>query len=190
MADPTCVPGSTYLSPFVSDGLHDIQDDRSISALYFYPKQTKPHRSVLLPGVNRPRPKLTQQDQENTRRGGRGRGGYSGSGGLLNLLCNPRESLSACPADNRHGGSYGANGYDPRPMQHNSSYNSYAPPNGYRGGGGGGGRGVGPSLYTAGSNRGGYVPSGGYGGRGVDNSSYRGGSTYGNSYRGGVRGRR
>lgn len=58
--------------------MRDIQDDRSISALYFYPKQVKPHRSVLLPGVRRPRARLTQQDQENTRRGGRGRGGGGG----------------------------------------------------------------------------------------------------------------
>lgn len=82
MADPTCVPGSTYLSPFVGNEMHDIHDDRSISALYFYPKQTKPHRSVLLPGVIRERPRLSQQDQENTRRGGRGRGyGHNGGGG-------------------------------------------------------------------------------------------------------------
>lgn len=82
MADPACVPGSTYLSPFVGKEMQDIHDDRSISALYFYPKQTKPHRSVLLPGVRRSPPRLTQEDQENIRRRGRGRGGYNGGGGV------------------------------------------------------------------------------------------------------------
>jgi len=63
----------------VDQDLRDIHDDRSISALYFYPKQVTPHRSVLLPGVRDPRPRLTQYDLELGRRGGRGRGnGYSG----------------------------------------------------------------------------------------------------------------
>jgi 5'-3' exoribonuclease 2 len=79
MADPACVPGSTYLSPFVGKDLDDIHDDRSISALYFYPKQLTPHRSVLLPGVRQLRPRLNQHDLESARRNSRGRGsGYGG----------------------------------------------------------------------------------------------------------------
>ncbi|KAI0772630.1 XRN 5'-3' exonuclease N-terminus-domain-containing protein [Irpex lacteus] len=86
LPNPDCIPGSTDLP--------DIKGDRSLSALYFFPKQLQPHRSVLLPGVRRPRPILTEADRENARRGGRGRGrgghmdggrgGYNNSNGYGN----------------------------------------------------------------------------------------------------------
>ncbi|KAF8313395.1 hypothetical protein DL93DRAFT_1165392 [Clavulina sp. PMI_390] len=166
MADPTCVPGSTYTSPFVGKGLHDIHDDRSISALYFYPKQLEPHKSILLKDVVRGPPRLTAEDQENTRRRSRGRGGFNNS-------------------DHRHGGSYGIGGYDSRPMQYGApSHRSY---NGY------GGSGYSRGAYSShgGSGRGGgYTPSnGGYGGRGGESGQGyhggRGGGGYSHSSRGG-----
>ncbi|TFY77629.1 hypothetical protein EWM64_g6384, partial [Hericium alpestre] len=67
------IPGSTYYSPLPN--LPDIKNDRTLSALYLFPKQLTPHRSVLLPGVRRPPRSLTADDLERTRRGGRGRGG-------------------------------------------------------------------------------------------------------------------
>ncbi|KAI0688565.1 XRN 5'-3' exonuclease N-terminus-domain-containing protein [Cytidiella melzeri] len=82
LPNPECVPGSTYICPLAAVDLPDIKGDRSLSALYFFPKQVTPHRSVLLPGVRRPRPVLTEADRENARRSGRGRGrgGYQDSG--------------------------------------------------------------------------------------------------------------
>ncbi|KAI5122154.1 hypothetical protein M0805_007053 [Coniferiporia weirii] len=80
LPDPSCLPGATYYSPLTSQGLEDIPGDRSLAALYFYPKQLKPHHSVLMPGVRRPQRVLTQGDYETIRRGGRGRGRGRDSG--------------------------------------------------------------------------------------------------------------
>ncbi|KAJ7937328.1 exoribonuclease 2 [Mycena leptocephala] len=74
--DPTCIPGSTYYSGLST--MPDIRNDRSLSVLYFFPKQITPHRSVLLPGVMKPRRVLSPGDLETVRRGGRGRGGGGG----------------------------------------------------------------------------------------------------------------
>ncbi|KAG6868464.1 hypothetical protein C0993_002439 [Termitomyces sp. T159_Od127] len=46
--NPDCIPGSTYYCPFEMNGLLDIQNDRSLSARYFFPKQITPHRSPTL----------------------------------------------------------------------------------------------------------------------------------------------
>ncbi|EEB88451.1 hypothetical protein MPER_13709, partial [Moniliophthora perniciosa FA553] len=80
LPNPDGVPGSTYFSPFTQVNLPDIRNDRSLSVLYFFPKQLSPHRSVLLPGVRRPPRILSQEDIENSRRGGRGRGRGGGGG--------------------------------------------------------------------------------------------------------------
>ncbi|KAG2339841.1 hypothetical protein BDR05DRAFT_566872 [Suillus weaverae] len=66
--------------------LQDIKNDRSLSALYFFPKQLSPHRSMFLPGVAKPARQLTGEDLARRGRGhgrgggmdrgGRGRGGY------------------------------------------------------------------------------------------------------------------
>ena len=84
LPNPACLPGSTYESPLTSVGLPDIRNDRALSALYFYPKQLTPHRSVLLPGVRRPSRILSSEDLELSRaggsRGGRGRGRGRGGG--------------------------------------------------------------------------------------------------------------
>ncbi|KAI0921449.1 hypothetical protein AcW1_004581 [Taiwanofungus camphoratus] len=100
LPNPDCVPGSTYYCPLSSQGLPDIKNDRSLSAFYFFPKQLAPHHSVLLPGVRRPRPVLSESDREHARRGGRGRGrGDYGSDR------NGRGTPYGGP------GSYGANSY-------------------------------------------------------------------------------
>ncbi|KAI0796479.1 XRN 5'-3' exonuclease N-terminus-domain-containing protein [Abortiporus biennis] len=94
LPDPECLPGSTYYCPMETVGLPNIEHDRSLSAFYLFPEQASPHRSVLLPGVRRPKPVLTEEDREFARRGGRGRGGgYSGQ-------------------DRGGRGSYGNNGRD------------------------------------------------------------------------------
>ncbi|KAJ8523017.1 hypothetical protein ONZ45_g526 [Pleurotus djamor] len=51
LPNPDCLPGSTYYSPLPTQNLPDIKNDRSLSVLYFFPKQLTPHRSVLLPEV-------------------------------------------------------------------------------------------------------------------------------------------
>ncbi|KAH9938476.1 XRN 5'-3' exonuclease N-terminus-domain-containing protein [Fomitopsis serialis] len=61
LPNPDCIPGSHYYSPFATVDLPDIKGDRSLSAVYLFPKQLTPHRSVLLPGVRRPRPILTEE---------------------------------------------------------------------------------------------------------------------------------
>jgi len=57
-----------------SQNLPDIKNDRSLSVLYFFPKQLSPHRSILLPGVKRTPRTLSSEDLENAKNGGRGRG--------------------------------------------------------------------------------------------------------------------
>ncbi|KAJ6516158.1 XRN 5'-3' exonuclease N-terminus-domain-containing protein [Mycena sanguinolenta] len=74
--DPTCIPGSTYYSPLSEKP--DIRNDKSLSVIYYFPKQVTPHRSVLLKGVTKPRRILNPGDLETVRRGGRGRGGGRG----------------------------------------------------------------------------------------------------------------
>ncbi|KAI0824633.1 XRN 5'-3' exonuclease N-terminus-domain-containing protein [Trametes gibbosa] len=84
LPNPDCIPDSTYFNPLTSQDLPNIKNDRSLSAFYFFPVQLTPHRSVLLPGVRRPKPILSTSDLEMARRGGqggRGRGGMSDRGG-------------------------------------------------------------------------------------------------------------
>lgn len=61
------VPGTTFDSPLPS--MPDIMNDESISAYFFFPPQTQPHRSVLLPGVKLERSVLTPYDKDQVRRG-------------------------------------------------------------------------------------------------------------------------
>ncbi|KAF8897241.1 XRN 5'-3' exonuclease N-terminus-domain-containing protein [Infundibulicybe gibba] len=83
LPNPDCLPGSTYYSPLPEQSLPDIKNDRSLSVLYFFPKQLTPHRSMLLPGVKKTPRVLTANDLEVTRNGGRGRGrgGHDRGGG-------------------------------------------------------------------------------------------------------------
>ncbi|KAK2466452.1 hypothetical protein APHAL10511_002094 [Amanita phalloides] len=74
LPNPDCLPGSTYYSPLPQQELPDIRNDRSLSVLYYFPKQLRPHRSELLPGVKKPPRQLSMADLETARNGGRGRG--------------------------------------------------------------------------------------------------------------------
>ncbi|KAG9011848.1 5'-3' exoribonuclease 2 [Tulasnella sp. 427] len=71
VADSAHVPGATYESPLASIGLPDISNNRSISVLYYFPKQVTPHRSVLLPGAQPPPRRLDRSDIEFVRAEGR-----------------------------------------------------------------------------------------------------------------------
>src|SRR6202035_1526689 len=88
LPNPDCLPGSTYYSPFASQDLPNIKNDRSLSVLYFFPKMLSPHRSMLLPGVKKGPRVLSSSDLDAARfgtrkpnRGGwdRGRGGHNPS---------------------------------------------------------------------------------------------------------------
>lgn len=74
LPNPDCLPGSTYYSPLPQQELSDIRNDRSLSMIYLFPKQLRPHRSELLPGARKPPRQLSVADLETTRAGGRGRG--------------------------------------------------------------------------------------------------------------------
>ncbi|CAL1701633.1 unnamed protein product [Somion occarium] len=140
LPNPDCLPGSTFYSPLTSVDLPDINHDRSLSALYFFPKQITPHRSVLLPGVRRPRPILTEDDRENARRGGRGRGrggppgsdrgrnGYS-YGGQQPYGSNGRD-YSRGGGDWQRGG-YSQDSYSQRQSQVSYSQSSYSQSSSY-----------------------------------------------------------
>ncbi|KAJ1308602.1 hypothetical protein OPQ81_004300 [Rhizoctonia solani] len=71
LSDPACVPESSYPSPLTKVGLPDIVANRTLSAQFYYPRQTTPHRSVLLPGVRLSPKVLGQADAEHVMRGGR-----------------------------------------------------------------------------------------------------------------------
>ncbi|KAF8901650.1 XRN 5'-3' exonuclease N-terminus-domain-containing protein [Gymnopilus junonius] len=111
LPNPDCIPGSTYYCPLSKQGLPDIKNDRSLSVLYFFPKQLTPHRSVILPGTKRPPRVLSGNDLEVTRNGGhnRGRGGWDrggGSGGRGNGMDRSRnDPFHSRP--NSYGQSYG-----------------------------------------------------------------------------------
>ncbi|KDR83428.1 hypothetical protein GALMADRAFT_23595, partial [Galerina marginata CBS 339.88] len=109
LPNPDCIPGSTYYSPLSNDDLPDIKNDRSLSVLYFFPKQLTPHSSVILPGVKRPARVLSANDLEVTRYGGRGRGrGWDrgGNGGRGNGFDrNRNDPFQSRP--NNYGQSYG-----------------------------------------------------------------------------------
>lgn len=141
--DPNCIPTSTYTSPLTEVGLMDIRNDRSISALYDFPPQRTPHRSVLLKGVEIPKRVLTHEDREMARRGGpdnrgRGRGGHRGGGRGGRFSGGPyghdqnRQGPPNAPLM-RFGPTQGSNGTDPNqpPYQNWNTNNGYGAQNGY-----------------------------------------------------------
>ena len=143
LPDPDCIPGSTYICPLSTLDLPDIKGDRSLSALYFFPKQLTPHRSVLLPGVRRPRPILTEADRETARRGGRGRGrgghmdGGRGSFGNANGYGNGNRDYNGRGDYQRSQNGYGNNSYQRgnySSSQHSGAYgpSSYQQSNSYQ----------------------------------------------------------
>ncbi|KAI6151807.1 putative strand exchange protein [Pisolithus tinctorius] len=158
LPNPDCIPGSTYYSPLTAVKLDDIKNDRSLSALYFFPKQLSPHRSMLLPGVRRPPRQLSAEDLDpRTRRGGGrggGRGGYdrdtSGRNGP------PRGSYHPSPSSYgngyMHSNANGPSSYGPPHSTRPSSYSQsprqpYPPPQPGFGGVGSNGR---PSIQSYG----------------------------------------
>ncbi|KAN0097273.1 XRN 5'-3' exonuclease N-terminus domain containing protein [Tylopilus felleus] len=171
LPNPDCIPGSTFYSPLTSIDMLDIKNDRSLSVLYYFPRQLTPHRSMLLPGLRKPPPQLTAEDLDpRARRGARGgrgggdrdpgrggppRGGYgNGPGGPSNYAHSNGYSMSS---------SYGPPGRQPYPppSQHGfggHGWNGRPPPTQNYGGGPGGGQ-QGPPR--GGSYRG--PPRGGYG---------------------------
>ena len=183
LPNPDCIPGSTYYSPLPTQDEPDIKNDRSLTALYFFPKQLVPHRSVLLPGVKRPPRQLSWADTNATQRyvdrnggSGRGRGGYDQRGGRGGQGGSMFHGSSSSYSNNDR--QYG-NGYPPyqpapyqqrqpyQPQQAYGSYNSGArPPSNYGG-----------ATYNNSTPRGGPPSRGG-----PPNSQY---SSYGSSRGGG-----
>ncbi|KAK0499879.1 XRN 5'-3' exonuclease N-terminus-domain-containing protein [Armillaria luteobubalina] len=168
LPNPECLPGSTFYNPLTSQDLPDIRNDRSLSVIYFFPKQISPHRSVMLPGVKKGPRVLQAHDLEITRSGGRGRGrggwdrgGGRGGGGRSNGNDRPRggdpfhsrPSSYGPPRGNDRGyegRGGGGNSYHPNPYQSRPP----PPPQQQYGGGGYGG-------YAGDAGAGAY---GGYGG--------------------------
>ncbi|KAF7981596.1 hypothetical protein HWV62_32650 [Athelia sp. TMB] len=195
-----CIPGSTYYSPLTTQP--DIKNDKTLTALYFFPKQLTPHRSVLLPGVKRPTRQLSWADTNATQRyvernggNGRGRGNYEqrgGRGGGRGGSMFHSNSNSGPQSYNRDGP--GNNYPQQRPPQAQQGYGGYnsgsRPPPNYGGGYGNAPSRGGPpnSSYNSYGPRGGGYGShdggarGTYGagaGRGGDRGGYGGYGGYG-----------
>ena len=135
LPNPDCIPDSTFFSPLTTQDLPDIKNDRSLSAFYFFPKQLTPHRSILLPGVRRPKPILSASDLEHSRRGGEGRG----RGGTHHQDRGIRRGGGDGPGGwgrNRNNGH--GNGSDWQNQQYGNDGGFQPPFQGQRGRGGGG----------------------------------------------------
>ncbi|KAJ2419206.1 5'-3' exoribonuclease 2, partial [Coemansia sp. RSA 2531] len=68
--DPNYVPHTAFESPLTVVGKPNIEDDRSISAVFHQPQPDGIHPAVLLPGVQLPRRMLSNADLEFARTGG------------------------------------------------------------------------------------------------------------------------
>ncbi|GAA5880300.1 hypothetical protein JCM1840_007121 [Sporobolomyces johnsonii] len=154
------IPGTTFDSPLPS--MPDLLNDQSISASFFFPPQSTPHRSVLLPGATPKRAVLAPYDKHQVRRGGgerpesngfhamhqrdqggrgsanRGRGGPRGGGGGMG---GPGRGGRGRGRQNYGGGgwqSYGEGGGGPQQdspagsYAYGSSYSAPATPQGSR----------------------------------------------------------
>ncbi|KIL68250.1 hypothetical protein M378DRAFT_941926 [Amanita muscaria Koide BX008] len=196
-----CIPGSTYYSPLPQPEFTDIKNDRSLSVLYYFPRQLRPHRSELLPGARKPPRQLSAADLETTtRQGGRGRGrgppdatnggGRNSwtSGGHAERRNDPfhtKPNNYGSQTSRGRGAGYGGRGgntqsgsYTQRPPYAQStpnSYQQYGPGGGY---GAPGGRPP-PSHYGTYGGRGAAPP------RGPSNSAMSGGGGYNNNNAGG-----
>lgn len=117
LPDPETVPSSTFFSPLTEVGQPDIDNDSSISAIWMFPPQLKPHKSVLLPGADASGRILTATDIEIVKRGGDAR------------------SASSRP-DSFHGGRRDIDGVGgrrpgPGPQRRNDPYAGYDTGNSY-----------------------------------------------------------
>ncbi|KAI0307366.1 XRN 5'-3' exonuclease N-terminus-domain-containing protein [Multifurca ochricompacta] len=204
LPDPDCMPGSTYYSPLAEQGQLDIRHDRSLSAVYLFPKQLSPHRSILLPGVRRPLHTLSAEDLRGgggRRGGGGGRGGYGSGqfehGSHASTFASqtyygpPSYSNGRGRVPNDH--SYGQSSYSSRPppqQKYSGGYGSggtrpYPPSSMYSGNSYSNGRGGHPSRpvsipYSRGGYHSGPPNRGGYGGNG--SGGYGGGGSGGSGY--------
>lgn len=210
LPDPDCIPGSTYYSPLIEEGQPDIRHDRSLSAIYLFPKQLSPHRSILLPGVRRPPRILAPEDLRGSwgrprGGGGGGRGGYNNHdyGGHASTFASPmHHSPPTSSFSNGRGRfsndyAHGPPSYSSRPPpqhQYREGYasggpRSYPPQSAYSGNSYSNGRGGHPSRAMSGPyGRGGYhtgPPSRGSYGRGGSRGGYHGGGGGGGGSGGG-----
>ncbi|KAI0284979.1 XRN 5'-3' exonuclease N-terminus-domain-containing protein [Russula aff. rugulosa BPL654] len=206
LPDPDCIPGSTYYSPLIDEGQPDLKHDRSLSAIYLFPKQLSPH-------LRRP-PRVLSSDDLRVgggrpyRGGGGGRGGYNnhhdyGHGGHASTYASPMHHVQPPSYSNGRGRysndhSHGPPSYSsrppPPPHQYREGYapRSYPPQSTYSGNSYSNGRGGIParpmsSSYSRGGYRSGPPSRGGYGRGdrgGYDSGGGRGdggGYSYGNS---------
>ncbi|KAL9935222.1 hypothetical protein V8E36_005570 [Tilletia maclaganii] len=186
--EPGFIPGTTYESPVSSQpGQLDVLDNRSIAAVYHFPPQRTPHRSVLLKGVKPPPRKLNEGDREWTRRGGpdggrrggpRGSNGYQQGGGGGGRGGGQYDSYSQSYDGRSYGGQQGSRYNGP------SSYGSYGGQSqGYAGYGGQDAY----AGYGGGGGGGQYAYQDTYGGRGGGGGGYAGygGGSSGQGHRGG-----
>ncbi|BGO90993.1 hypothetical protein NBRC10512_002249 [Rhodotorula toruloides] len=155
------VPGTTFDSPLPS--MPDIVNDESISAYFFFPPQTQPHRSVLLPGAKLERSNLTPYDKDQVRRGA---GERTESNGFHAMRQRDQGGPGFAKVDRvGRGTPQGRGGYQGGT---NSSY----------GGGGGGGGGYASGYNTPGGySSGAQTPQGAYAGYGYGQGG--GGGAYG-----------
>lgn len=118
MPDPETVPRSTFFSPLTAVGQPDIDNDTSISAIWFFPPQLSPHRSVLLPGADVAGKILTRTDAEIVKRGGNPRDNFSRP-----------DSFHASRRDiDGQGGRRGGGGGGRGGMRRNDPYSGYDGP--------------------------------------------------------------
>ena len=189
LPEPGLIPGSTYPSPLVKEGMPDIAAKNALAVRYMYPEQKTPHRSALLPGIKRPPRVLTSADAQRARGGG-GRPRHHDYGGIhANMAVQPYGNTNYGGRYNKGGGTGG----------YGNGRGGYGGGGGYGGNGGynGGGRGgYGGGGYNGGGrggnssygNGGGYSNGRGSGYGGLGSGGYRGGPSGG--YGGGGGGRR
>lgn len=152
LPDPTCIPGSTLDTPIPEiPECPDLYDNRAISVQYWFPKQLKPHKSSLLPGVHPPRPTLDDYDKDRVRSSGGGnnsnrrRGGF---GGGNNFGHNSPGMGTPNSHRSNNNSPYGTPSYSPQGRGGYSGRGDFGTPS--RGG------------YNNGGNRGGYGGASGY----------------------------
>lgn len=154
LPDNNFIPGATLDSPLEdTEECPDIEDNRSLSVKYYFPKMLFTHKSKLLPGVKMPRTILNEHDREQTRtgrrgghsdRGGRGRGGYHSHhssgystpnrGSNRPAMSGGRGGYQNSPQNNGYGGGYGG---APGGLGGTGAYNPSFGYGGYGGYGGG-----------------------------------------------------
>lgn len=132
LPDPETVPSSTYFSPLTAVGQPDIDNDRSISAIWLFPPQRKPHKSVLLPGADQAGRILSRTDIEIVKRGGDPRHQSS----RPDSFHASRRDIDGFGGRRGRGGGRGGG-----PMPRNDPYSGYDAGNSFQRNGGGGGRG-------------------------------------------------